>query len=61
VTSTAKEKRMAKQIDCPCGERITGANDDELVAATEQHIGEKHPEMVGTKSREDILEMAHDV
>ena len=52
---------MAKQIDCPCGERITGANDDELVAATEQHIGEKHPEMVGTKSREDILEMAHDV
>ena len=51
---------MAKQIDCPCGTTVTGETDDELVANTEQHIQEQHPEMVGTRSREDILAMAHD-
>jgi predicted small metal-binding protein len=51
---------MTKQIDCPCGATVTGETDDELVSATEAHISEKHPEMVGTKSREDILAMAHD-
>jgi predicted small metal-binding protein len=51
---------MAKHIDCPCGKTVTGENDDELVANTEAHIREEHPEMVGTKSREDILAMAHD-
>jgi len=52
---------MAKQIDCPCGATVTGATDDELVSATEAHMSEKHPEMVGTKSREEILAMTHDV
>jgi predicted small metal-binding protein len=51
---------MAKEINCPCGESVTGENDDQLVANTEEHIREKHPEMVGTKSREEILAMAHD-
>jgi predicted small metal-binding protein len=51
---------VAKQIDCPCGTTVTGETDDELVANTEQHIQERHPEMVGTRSREDILAMAHD-
>jgi predicted small metal-binding protein len=51
---------MAKAIDCPCGETVRGDTDDELVAATEQHVSEKHPDMVGTKSRAEILEMAHD-
>ena len=49
---------MAKQIDWPCGETITADTDDELVSATYDHISEKHPDMVGTKSREDILAMA---
>ena len=51
---------MPKQIDCPCGESVTAESDDELVTATEAHINEKHPDMVGTMSREQILEMAHD-
>ena len=51
---------MAKEINCPCGETVTGATDDQLVANTEEHIRDKHPEMVGTKSREEILAMAHD-
>jgi predicted small metal-binding protein len=52
---------VAKEINCPCGKTVTGANDDELVANTEAHISDQHPEMVGTKSREDILAMAHEV
>jgi predicted small metal-binding protein len=51
---------MAKEIDCPCGKTVRGEDDDELVANTEAHIQEQHPEMVGTRSREDILAMAHD-
>ena len=42
---------MAKQVDCPCGESVRGENDDELVANVEQHISDKHPDMVGTMSR----------
>ncbi len=52
---------MAKQIDCPCGETIRGEDDDELVSNTEAHIQDKHPDMVGTMSREQMLEMATEV
>jgi hypothetical protein len=51
---------MARQIDCPCGETVRGEDDDDLVAKTEAHIDERHPEMVGTMSREQILGMAKD-
>jgi predicted small metal-binding protein len=51
---------MAKQVNCPCGETVTGETDDELVSNVEQHVQEKHPELVGTMSREQILGMAHD-
>ena len=49
---------MAKTIDCPCGETVRGETDDELVSNAESHMRERHPEMVGTMSREQILEMA---
>ena len=48
---------MAKQVNCPCGETIRGGTDDELVGNVEAHIQDKHPDMVGTMSREQILEM----
>jgi predicted small metal-binding protein len=51
---------VAKEINCPCGKTVTGDDDDQLVANVEEHIREAHPEMVGTRSREDILMMAHD-
>ena len=51
---------MAMKVDCPCGETVRGDDDDQLVANTEEHIRERHPEMVGTRSREDILAMAHE-
>jgi len=46
---------MAKQVNCPCGE-----TDDELVSGVEAHVQEKHPDMVGTMSREQILAMAEE-
>ena len=51
---------MAKTIDCPCGETVRGETDDELVSNAEAHMRERHPEMVGTMSRDQILEMATD-
>jgi predicted small metal-binding protein len=51
---------MAKQVDCPCGQTITGESDDELVTNVEAHIQSDHPDMVGTMSREQILDMAQE-
>jgi predicted small metal-binding protein len=49
---------MTQKVDCPCGETVRGESDDELVGNVEQHIQDKHPDMVGTMSREQILGMA---
>jgi predicted small metal-binding protein len=49
---------VAKKIDCPCGETVQGETDDELVTNAEAHMRDKHPEMVGTMSREQLLGMA---
>ena len=49
---------MAKKVDCPCGETVRGESDDELVSNVESHVQDRHPEMVGTMSRDQILGMA---
>jgi len=51
---------MAKQVNCPCGETVRGESDDELVTNVESHVQDKHPDMVGTMSREQILDMAQE-
>jgi predicted small metal-binding protein len=51
---------MAKVIHCECGADVQGESDDELVTNVEQHVKDKHPELVGTMSREQILSMAHE-
>ena len=51
---------MAKQVNCPCGETVRGETDDELVTNVEAHMQDKHPEMVGTMSRDQILAMAQE-
>jgi predicted small metal-binding protein len=51
---------MAKQVNCPCGETVRGESDDELVVNVEAHVQDKHPELVGTMSRDQILEMAQE-
>ena len=37
---------------------MRGETDEELVGNVEQHVQDKHPDMVGTMSREQILGMA---
>ncbi len=51
---------MAKVVNCPCGETVRGETDDELVSNVEAHVRDKHPDMVGTMSRDQILGMAVD-
>jgi hypothetical protein len=49
---------MTMKVDCPCGETVRGEDDDQLVSNVEAHVEERHPEMVGTMSREQIIGMA---
>lgn len=51
---------MAKVINCECGFVVRGESDDELIANAKSHIGDEHPEMVGTVSDEDLLAMAEE-
>jgi len=39
---------------------VRGETDDELVTNVEQHVQSDHPDMVGSMTRDKILEMAHD-
>ena len=32
-------------IDCPCGHRLVGADDEELFRLARQHVEEHHPDM----------------
>lgn len=49
-----------KVVHCPCGADVEAETEEQLVTKVEDHVKEKHPEMVGQMSREQILEMAHD-
>lgn len=47
---------MATSLRCPCGERITAENDDELVEKAQAHLTAEHP---GREySRDEILTLA---
>ena len=49
-----------KVVHCPCGVNVEAETDDALVENVEQHLSEEHPDLVGSYSREQILEMAHE-
>jgi len=51
---------VSKVINCECGVTLRAENDDELVAQAERHIGDQHPDMAGTMSRDDVLAMAEE-
>lgn len=46
---------MEKKVECECGVTLTGADDDELVAAVQQHGKEVHDMEI---DREQALSMA---
>lgn len=49
---------MAWVVDCECGESVRADSEDSLVSAVEGHVVAKHPDMVGTLTRDDVLAMA---
>jgi uncharacterized protein DUF1059 len=34
-----------RAIDCPCGHRLEGLDDEDLVRLAKEHIASDHPEM----------------
>jgi predicted small metal-binding protein len=51
---------MAKVINCDCGYTVTGETDEELLANANEHIEADHPDIVGTVTDEELLEMAEE-
>jgi hypothetical protein len=47
---------MKTRLTCPCGERMVGSDEDELVARTQAHLAEAHPFL--EYDREQILFIA---
>jgi hypothetical protein len=50
---------MKTQLDCPCGEHIEGADEDDLVDKAMNHLREKHPDLADEYEREHILFIAY--
>ena len=45
-------------LDCPCGERLKGDSEDDIVEVATAHLAELHPHMADQYEREHILFMA---
>lgn len=43
---------------CPCGNRLKGATEDEIVEVSFAHLRTEHPDMADSYEREHILFMA---
>jgi predicted small metal-binding protein len=59
VKANRRRLEMKTTLDCPCGERIKGKDEDDLVEKAKQHLKDKHPHLADTYEREHILFMAH--
>lgn len=46
-------------LQCPCGEMIHAATEDELVDKANAHLAERHPDLAGQYTREQILFLAY--
>lgn len=49
---------MKTWLQCPCGEVLEGADEDDLVQKAMDHLRERHPELAKVYGREQILFMA---
>jgi hypothetical protein len=52
-----KGTRVKTRLNCPCGEHITGTDEDDLVAKTQAHLAAEHPGHDYT--RDEILFIAY--
>jgi hypothetical protein len=52
-----------RAIDCPCGHRLEGEDDEELFQRAREHVDRDHPEMERTDEqlRERIADDAYDI
>jgi hypothetical protein len=52
-----------RAIDCPCGHRLEGSDDEELYRLARAHIDSEHPELERTDDqvRERVTADAYDV
>jgi predicted small metal-binding protein len=58
MMETMTESEFHYVLSCPCGERLTGDSEDEIVETSFAHLREKHPDMADSYEREHILFMA---
>lgn len=47
---------MKTRLHCPCGDYLTGTDEDELVENVQAHLEDQHPDL--EYSRDEILFMA---
>lgn len=45
-------------VNCECGDTVRADDEDGVVDGVGRHVETRHPEMIGTMSRDDILAMA---
>jgi hypothetical protein len=52
-----------RAIDCPCGHRLVGGDDDELFRLAREHVDRDHPELERTDEqlRARVAADAYDV
>jgi hypothetical protein len=46
-------------LQCPCGEIIQAETEEALVVLANAHLEEKHPDLAGEYTREQILFLAY--
>jgi predicted small metal-binding protein len=51
---------MGTIVNCECGWTVRGESEELVLDQVEQHIGDYHPEMADSITREDIRAMAEE-
>ncbi len=54
----ATERTYEYVLQCPCGARLSGATEDEIVDVSTAHLAELHPDLADSYERHHILFMA---
>ena len=49
-----------KVLRCPCGEQITAATEEEIIARAKDHLERAHPDLADEYGPEHILFMTQD-
>jgi hypothetical protein len=52
------EHRYEYVLQCPCGARLSGETEDDIVEVSKAHLAELHPDLADSYERHHILFMA---